>query len=346
MEFGSINLAVKDADVALDTYLKMFGTNNVKKVIKVTGLNDGIDIVDGYYLVMEPVKMGIFKPRESEGCMSKFLREYGGGIHHMEFHLPQDEFMERHEMFKSAGWAVSEKPVYIGKFSEAIFWLNEGGQQGVPVKFATKAHHGLGENEAIYLDTPRSFETIDISVEYPRPPGVVLDTVVIATSDLEASKVVWARLSGQPLPVTIKEYDTNVQARVNDGRGNIFLPVSFKFQEPTRINMYEALNEEGPIRKVMKRRGLNTMYHNIIIHVTRDRFHEYWGQLEDAGFSMVDPKPYLMKDTGNYFFFVHPKSLHGVVAEYVQLNRVNETTGHFSFDWTGSETHIVSPDVR
>lgn len=100
------------------------------------------------------------------------------------------------------------------------------------------------------------------------------------------------------------EYDTNEQAKVDDGRGNLFALVSFTLQEPTRINMYQPLNAEGPISKIMKRRGVTTMYHNLIIHVTRDRFHDYWAQLEDAGFSVVDPKPYLMKDTGNYFFHV------------------------------------------
>ena len=40
------------------------------------------------------------------------------------------------------------------------------------------------------------------------------------------------------------------------------------------------------------------------------------------------------------------RSLPGVVAEYVQLNKVDAETGHFRFDWTGSETHIVSPDIR
>lgn len=345
MDLGSINILVKDPDAALRTYLKMFGTNNVRKIIKVTGLNDSVDICDGYYLMTEPIKLGIMKPLKAGGKMFEFMQKYGEGIHHIEIHLPQEEFVNKHRTFKNNGWAVSEKPVYIGKFNEAIFWLDEGGRQGVPVKFATKAHHGFGEDQAVYLDTPKKIESIDFPVQYMRSPGVLLDTAVIATSDLEKSAQAWSEVLSQPSPVTILEYDTNRQAKVYDGRGNIFRPVVFKFRDPVRINMYQALNEEGPIRKVMRRRGLDYMYHNIIIHVTRDRLHEYWGQLENAGFSMVDPKPYLMKDTGNYFFFVHPRSLHGVVAEYVQLNKVDAETGHFRFDWTGSEMHIVSPDV-
>ena len=69
MEFGSINLVVKDPDTALNTYLKMFGTNNVEQVIKLKGLSDAVDIIDGYYLKTKPVHLGIFRPRESTGRM-------------------------------------------------------------------------------------------------------------------------------------------------------------------------------------------------------------------------------------------------------------------------------------
>jgi hypothetical protein len=46
MQFGSINILVKDPDAALKTYLNMFGTNNIEQVIKLKGLNDGVDVVD------------------------------------------------------------------------------------------------------------------------------------------------------------------------------------------------------------------------------------------------------------------------------------------------------------
>jgi hypothetical protein len=42
MEFGSIDLVVKDPDAALQTFLKVFGTNNVNQVIKLKGLNDNV----------------------------------------------------------------------------------------------------------------------------------------------------------------------------------------------------------------------------------------------------------------------------------------------------------------
>ena len=50
MEFGSIDLVVNDPDVSLQTYLKIFGTNNIPQVIKLKGLNDNINVVDGYLL--------------------------------------------------------------------------------------------------------------------------------------------------------------------------------------------------------------------------------------------------------------------------------------------------------
>ena len=137
MELGSINLVVEDPDAALITYLKLFGTNNVPEVIKLKGLSDTVDTVDGYYLKTKPVNLGIFKPRESTGRMGEFLQKNGEGIHHIDLHLGQDEFEQTYSKFKSNGQPVSEKLVYIGKFSEAIFWLEESGEQGLPIKFAT-----------------------------------------------------------------------------------------------------------------------------------------------------------------------------------------------------------------
>lgn len=138
---GSINLVVKDPDAALGTYLKLFGTNNVQEVTRLKGLGDTVDTVDGYYLKTKPVKLGVFRPRESTGRMGKFLEKYGEGIHHITLHLGQYEFEETYTRFKHDGLPVSEV-VYIGKFSEAIFWLEESGEQGLPIKFAMKAYRG------------------------------------------------------------------------------------------------------------------------------------------------------------------------------------------------------------
>jgi hypothetical protein len=87
MEFGSINLVVNNPDEALQTYLKIYGTNNVEQVIKLKGLNDNTDIVDGYYLKTKPVNLGIFKPRNSQSPMGECLRKRGEGIHHICLHM-------------------------------------------------------------------------------------------------------------------------------------------------------------------------------------------------------------------------------------------------------------------
>ncbi len=345
MELGSINLVVKNADEALKTYLKMFGGNNIKEVIKLQGLSDTVNTVDGYYLKIEPIKLGIFEPRESTGSMGEFLEKYGEGIHHIELHLGQDEFTQMQGMFKAFGWPVSEKPIFIGKFSEAIFWLEESGEQGVPVKFATKAYHGFGQRGATYMDTPKSFKKIDVSQECHRP-GIELVTGVIATRDFEKQQRIWSTILSQPAPITIRETDSEERAQVNDERGDLFLPVSFPFRGLSKLSIYCALNEDGPINKVLRFRGRRAMYHNMISVVTRDRIHEYWAQLEEAGFAMVDPKPLLLPSTGNYFFFVHPISTHGVVTEFVSRTRLETSTSNWMFDWDGTETYIVSPDIH
>ena len=64
----------------------------------------------------------------------------------------QDEFEHLHSKFKAYDWPVSEKPIWIGRFGEAIFWLEETGEQQVPIKFATKAswHYGV-DGAALFI---------------------------------------------------------------------------------------------------------------------------------------------------------------------------------------------------
>ncbi len=346
MEFGSINLVVKDAEAALRTYLKMFGTNNVEQVIKLKGLSDTSDTIDGYYLKTKPVHLGVFRPRESTGRMGESLKKYGEGIHHIELHLGQDEFEETYNRFKHEGRPVSKKVIYIGKFSEAIFWLEESGGQGLPIKFATKAYRGLKMwEDTIYLDTPQRFEKMSMTEEYQRP-GVALKSIMVTVNEFETQQQIWSSILSRPA-VHVGDIFTNEHAEVNDGRGNIFVPVRYQFPGGGGINLYCALNEDAPINKVMARRGSHAMYHNSAGYIVRDRVHEYWKQLEEAGFAMVDPKPLLNRNrgNGNYFFFVHPMSTHGVLWEFVSLITRDEAT-RARYDWGGTETYMVSPDIH
>jgi hypothetical protein len=65
---------------------------------------------------------------------------------------------------------------------------------------------------------------------------------------------------------------------------------------------------------------------------------------------MVDPKPLLNvgEGNGNYFFFIHPISTHGVVCEFVSIWDFpeDETFGHQVYDWSDVETYMVPPDVN
>ena len=346
MEFGSINLVVKDPDAALKTYLKMFGTNNIEQVIKLKGLNDSVDTIDGYYLKTKPIHLGIFRPRESTGRMGESLKKYGEGIHHIELHLGQDEFEETYNRFKSEGRPVSEKVIYIGKFSEPIFWLEESGEQGVPIKFATKAYRGLKIwQNTIYLDTPQRFEKLSVSEEYQRP-CIALKSIMVTVHEFETQQQIWSSILSRPA-VHIGDLFTNEKAEVNDGRGNIFVPVRYQFPGGGGINLYCTVNKDAPINKEMARRGRHAMYHNAAGYIVRDKVHECWKEWEEAGFAMVDPKPLLNanRGNGNYFFFLHPMSTHGVLWEFVSLTSRDEAT-RGRYDWSDTETYLVSPDIH
>jgi hypothetical protein len=177
MDICSINLLVKDPDAALATYTRLFGTNNIHEALRIKGLNNGYDVVDGYYLKTQPMNLGIWTPRKSDGKMGRFLQNIGEGIHHLTFQLDQDEFESTYARFKNEGKPVSERVTYVGKLSEAIFWLDGEGEQGVPLQFGTKCYRGLQIwDKTDYLDTPQKIEPVKI----PKKLSVliILNTVI------------------------------------------------------------------------------------------------------------------------------------------------------------------------
>ena len=89
------------------------------------------------------------------------------------------------------------------------------------------------------------------------------------------------------------------------------------------------------------------MIHNSACYVTRDRVHEYFDQLEEAGFSMVDPKPALNtnKGNGNYFFFIHPRSAHGVLWEVVSVF-TRDSDVRARYDFSDTSTYLVPPELN
>ncbi len=217
MELGSINILVNDLELALKTYIKMFGTNNIEQIIKLEGLSDTFDTIDGYYLKIKPVHLGIFRPRDSKGRMFESLKKYGEGIHHIELHLGQEEFEETYQRLKHNGWPVSEKAIFIGKFSEAIFWLEETGEQGLPIKFATKTYRSLKIwKETVYLDTPKKFERVIICEEYERP-RVNIKSIMVTVNQFESQQKIWSNILSKPA-VPIGDIFTNEESEVHDGR--------------------------------------------------------------------------------------------------------------------------------
>jgi hypothetical protein len=355
MQFGSINIVVNDPDEALGKWLKLIGTNNVSRVLKIKGLDDTTDIVDGYYLHTNPVHIGLWKPRESNGRMAQFLKKNGEGIHHMTFHMGQEEFLIHHKRLKSRGWPVSEKPIFLGLLTEAIFWVGESSDQEVPVKFQTKCNHTFYPTDTggVHLDTPKSCEVVNITEEHIRPRVDVV-TVVVVCNDLEKQIRAWSTLTERfPLEMGgIGVPGPHIRGAGNDYRGNLFEPVSYLFdtgdggRTQARINQYQAVGgPENPINKVLAHRGANVMYHNITCVVQRDKFHGYWEQLEDAGFNMLDPKPPLLLGTGNYFFFTHPSSTHSVLHEFVSLFKRDEA-GQVIYDYNGVEAYMVPPGTH
>jgi len=346
MELASINIVVQDADAALKTYLKLFGTNNISEVIKLKGLRDDSEVVDGYWLKTSPLHLGIFSPRGSTGRMGEFLQKYGEGIHHIQLVMGQDEFERTYSRFKNDGWPVS-KPTYFGKFSEPIFWLEESGDQGVPVKFASKAYRSLKMwQETNYYDTPQKFEVMNIAEEIYRP-RVDLKTPVISVKDFEKQQQVWATILSQSTGLR----RAGEREPVDDRRGNQFIANMYCFKNKSKISVYHALNEEGSIRRTLARRGKDAMYYDMILPFQRDKTHDIWKQWEEAGFAMVDPKPLLNvhEGNGNYFFFIHPISTHGVVCEFVSLWNFPEdekSDAYILYDWSDTKTYMVSPEVN
>jgi hypothetical protein len=346
MEFGSIDLVVKDPDVALKTYLKIYGTNNIPQVVKIKGLNDNVNVVDGYLLKTTPVNLGLYTPRSSSSPMGKQLQALGEGIYNITIHMGQDEFEQTYVKYKQKGMKVTPTVTYIGKFSEAVFWLEEGGIQGVPIKFAAKCYHGLKIwKDTVYIDTPQKFEIVKITDQYIMPK-VTLGTIMVTVKDWKNQPGIWSEFLSMPA-LDVGNLSTLEAAKVNDGRGNIFIPVKYRFPGGGAINLYCAVNDDAPINKVMAKRGQTVMYHNICSYVTRDRTGDYWKLLDAAGFAMVDPKPLLNKESvnGNYFYFVHPFSTHGTLFEIVSTYTMDKEH-RLSFVWDETQVYMVSPDLN
>ena len=349
MELGSINIAVKDPDQALDRYVRMIGTNNIRTIVKFDRWEQGGELLSGYYIKTSPIMLGLFAPLSGGGPIGRQLAETGEGISHIELHVEQGRFEALYKALKADGMAgLGERIEFAGRVGEASFWLDASGPMGVRVRVSTKAYHGFGKEGAVYLDTPKAIRNVSFDEAVIRP-RITLATIVVAAagdSSFEALNDVWRKVLGQDSPVRTKDAHTKDRYVVDDGRGNRFWPSAYLLQDTAKVSIYNIASDTGPIRALLNKRGKRALYHNVIFLVTRDRMHDYWSELEHEGYLMVDPKPLLLGSTGNHFFFVHPKSTQGVTCEFVSATRLNPATSEFEFDWNETQTFVVSPEGR
>ena len=347
MKLGSINIAVQDLDVALDQYVRMIGTNNIENIVKFERWEQDGELLSGYYLKTSPIMLGIFTSLSTNGAVARQLRETGEGISHIELHLEQDKFEALyHSLGEKEVRGLGKRIEYSGRVGEASFWLDESSVMGVRVRVSTKAYHGFGKTGAVYLDTPKKISNVSFGEEVIRP-SIQLATIVVASAadeSFEAQHDIWRTVLGQDGPVKTKDALTKSQYLVDDGRGNKFWPSSYLMQGTAKVSLYNIASSEGPIRALINKRGQQALYHNVIFLVTRDKIHDYWSDLEQDGYLMVDPKPLLLGSTGNHFFFVHPRSVNGVTCEFVSATKMNPSTSEFEFDWAGTKTFVVSPE--
>lgn len=349
MKLGSINIAVKDLDKALDTYVRMIGTNNIETIVKFDRWEQDGEVLSGYYLKTSPIMLGIFTSLSDDGAVARQLASTGEGISHIELHVEQDKFEALYQGLKSEGVAgLGERIEFSGRVGEASFWLDESCPVGVRVKVSTKAYHGFGKTGAVYLDTPKAIRNVTFGSEIIRPRIQLATIVVAAAADesFEAQHTTWRNILGQEGPVRTKDASTKGQYLVDDGRGNKFWPSSYLMQGTAKVSLYNIASEDGPIRALLNKRGQQALYHNVIFLVTRDRMHSYWSDLEQDDYLMVDPKPLLLGSTGNHFFFVHPRSTHGVTCEFVSATKLNPAISEFEFDWEETETYVVTPEGK
>ncbi|MDC6387883.1 methylmalonyl-CoA epimerase [Maribacter sp. PR1] len=88
---------------------------------------------------------------------------------------------------------------------------------------------------------------------------------------------------------------------------------SFFKNGPTKIELLESLNEEGPIAKFLKSKGEGI--HHVAFEV--DDIYAEMERLKQEGFQVLGDRPKKGADN-KWVVFVHPKSTNGVLIELCQ----------------------------
>ena len=84
----------------------------------------------------------------------------------------------------------------------------------------------------------------------------------------------------------------------------------------TRIELLEPLSDEGAIAKFLRERGEGI--HHVAIKI--NSIQKCIDIAEKEGLNVLDEKP-RVGTYGNKVAFIHPKSMHGVLLEFVDENR-------------------------
>ena len=123
----------------------------------------------------------------------------------------------------------------------------------------------------------------------------------VAVADLDESIRLYTSALGAQL----------VHRATNDKEG---LEAAFLRVGDGEIELMSALRDDSPVGKFMAKRGPGL--HHVAYGVTD--IDESLAEARDAGLELIDSEPRIGMH-GTRIAFVHPKSLEGVLTEFVQL---------------------------
>ena len=98
-----------------------------------------------------------------------------------------------------------------------------------------------------------------------------------------------------------------IQDLTDQGVRAVLLPVG-----QTRLELLEPLSAESPVGRFLERRGEGL--HHLALHV--QGIEEKLQILADRGLELIDREP--RNGLSGIIAFVHPRSVHGILAELVQ----------------------------
>jgi methylmalonyl-CoA/ethylmalonyl-CoA epimerase len=133
-----IAIIVKDADEALKTYSEMFGFKAVEKMDGPGGEFRAVLVRAG------DITMEFLQPLTDEGSFAKFLKERGGGLHHVSF--VTDDIQGELKTLKTKGkHLLNEEPMSLP--NAKIAFVHPDAAENVLIELVQRAQ--------IYPDMPK-----------------------------------------------------------------------------------------------------------------------------------------------------------------------------------------------